>query len=107
MTAPSPLKGSHKAMFRVIDAYDHPHGGRILRLRLGAGQAPGLRELKGHYLVAALDEGDSCRLRVAGFAVSGGRPSHARLARTGRIDVHVTGDGAGPVGPGWTVAGPV
>lgn len=107
MTDPSPSLGSHKALFRVIDAYDHPHGGRILRLRLGAGEAPGLREMKGRYLVAAQGEEERRRLRVAGFAVSGGRPSHARLARTGRIDVHVTGEGAGPVDVGWTVAGPV
>lgn len=107
MTDSPPPEASHKAMFRVIDAYDHPHGGRILRLRLGAGEAPGLREIKGGSLVAAVGEGERRRLRVAGFALSGGRPSHARLARTGRIDVHVVGDGAGPVDVGWTVFGPV
>lgn len=44
------------------------------------------------------------RLRVIGFAVFGGKPSDDRLARTGRVDVHVEelGDGD-PVGARWEV----
>jgi hypothetical protein len=42
------------------------------------------------------------RLRVLGFAVFGGKPSDDRLARTGRLDVHVVEIGEGdPVGLRW------
>jgi hypothetical protein len=42
------------------------------------------------------------RLRVLGFAVFGGKPSDDRLARTGRLDVHVEEIGEGvPVGLRW------
>jgi hypothetical protein len=34
--------------------------------------------------------------RVVGFALVGGKPSAARLARTGRLDVHVVEEGDGP-----------
>ena len=96
-----------KAVFRVIDAYDHPHGGRILRLRLGKGEPPTLRELRGGTMTATSETGESARLSVSGFSAAGGKPSDGRLARTGRIDVHVTGEGARPVDVGWEVAGPV
>ncbi len=95
-----------KAVFRVIDAHDHPHGGRILRLRLGKGAPPSLRELKGGPVTATSPTGDSGKLTVSGFSAAGGKPSDRRLARTGRIDVHVTGESAGPADVGWEVALP-
>ena len=94
-----------KAVFRVIDALDHPHGGRILRLRLQQGEALTLKELRSGAFQATGPEGESLQLEVEGFAVFGGKPSDARLARTGRIDVHVA-DAAADVGPGWEIAGP-
>lgn len=91
-------------VFRVLDAMDAPHSGRILRLRLQAGEAPGISDLKGAELIATSPDGRRCRLRVEGFAVFGGKPSSDRLMRTGRIDVHVTElDDGGPVGLRWEV----
>jgi len=95
-----------KATYRVIDAYDHPHGGRILRLRLGRGEALGVKELKSGSMVATSPEGEEVRVRAHGFALFGGRPSDARLARTGRVDIHVEGEAARGVQPGWLVLGP-
>ena len=95
-----------KATYRVIDAYDHPHGGRILRLRLGRGEALGVKELKSGALVAASPEGEETPIRVHGFALFGGRPSDARLARTGRVDIRVEGEVARRVRTGWLVTGP-
>ena len=95
-----------KATYRVIDACDHPHGGRILRLRLGRGEALGVKELKSGVLVGTSPEGGEVRVRVHGFALFGGRPSDARLARTGRVDIHVRGEGARGLRPGWLVRGP-
>ena len=98
-----------KAVFKVIDAYDHPHGGRILRLRLGRGEAPPLKELKGASLQAVGPGGEERTITVAGFAVFGGRPTDERVARTGRVDVHVpeaeeaeaSGGEASEIGAGW------
>ena len=56
-----------KATYRIIDAYDHPHGGRILRLRLGRGEALTVKELKGGTMVATSPEGAETRIRVEGF----------------------------------------
>lgn len=92
-------------VFRVLDAMDAPHTGRILRLRLQSGEAPSVKSLKDSELRAVGPDGEECRLRVTGFAVFGGKQSDDRLARTGRIDVHVDeiGDG-GPIGLRWEVS---
>jgi hypothetical protein len=91
-------------VFRVLDAMDAPHSGRILRLRLQSGEAPSVSSLKGAEMLARAPDGGQCRLRVAGFAVFGGKPSDDRLMRTGRVDVHVLElDDGGPVGLRWEV----
>ena len=98
------------ATFIVLDAMDAPHGGRILRLRLKAGQAPSLKELKGARLRAVSPDGRYERLfRIDGFAVFGGKPSDRRLSRTGRVDVHVTEEAseAPSVSLQWEVSGPL
>jgi hypothetical protein len=42
--------------------------------------------------------------KVGGFALIGGRPSNERLARTGRVDVHVVElDAQGPISMKWEV----
>ncbi|MDE2782695.1 MAG: hypothetical protein OXK77_07045 [Gemmatimonadota bacterium] len=92
-----------KAVFAVIDAYDHPHGGRILRLRLRRGEAPAIKELKSGTLVAGTGDGPETRIQVDGFALFGGRVSDARLARTGRVDVHVRDEAARDVATGWSL----
>jgi len=92
-------------VFRVLDAMDAPHSGRILRLRLQSGDAPTVSALKGAEMVATSPDGRRCRFRVKGFAVFGGKPSNDRLMRTGRVDVHVEElDEGGPVGLQWEVA---
>jgi hypothetical protein len=91
-------------VFRVLDAMDAPHSGRILRLRLQSGEAPPISSLKGAELLATSAEGRQCRIRVSGFAVFGGKPNNDRLMRTGRVDVHVDEiDDGGPVGLRWEV----
>lgn len=95
-----------KATFSVIDAYDHPHGGRILRLRLRRGEAPGAKELKGCTMIACAGDGSETQLKVDGFALFGGRVDDARLARTGRVDIHVRDEAGGAVSPGWSLKGP-
>lgn len=90
--------------FRVLDAMDAPHSGRILRLRLQSGEAPSIKSLKGSTLKAVSPDGDECRVKVLGFAAFGGKPSNERLARTGRVDVQVEElDDTGPVGLRWEV----
>ena len=91
-------------VFRVLDAMDAPHTGRILRLRLHSGDAPAVKSLKGREMLAESPDGSRCRVHVDGFAVFGGKPSDERLARTGRVDVHVRElDDTGPVGLQWEV----
>lgn len=89
--------------FRVLDAMNAPHSGRILRLRLQSGEAPSIKSLKGSEMKAVSPEGSECRFRVLGFAAFGGKPSNDRLARTGRVDVHVEELGGGPIGLRWEV----
>lgn len=92
------------ALFRVLDAMDAPLRGRILRLRLQSGEAPSIKALKGSRLRAVSPRGEERTLRVEGFAVFGGKASDERLARTGRVDLHVVEEGEGtPVGLRWEV----
>ena len=91
-------------MFKVLDAMDAPHTGRILRLRLQAGEAPKVRALKGARLKATAPDGRTCTGVVDGFALLGGRSPDARLARTGRVDVLLRDqEGDGPIGLQWEV----
>ena len=100
----------HKAVFRILDVMDGPHEGRILKLRLQAGEAPTIAELKGARMKAASPDGSvECELRIVGFALFGGRPSDERLARTGRIDISVeAAEGAADeVAARWELIGPI
>jgi hypothetical protein len=100
----TPTATANGVVFRVLDAMDGPHSGRILRLRLQSGEAPSVKALRGAELVALSPDGRQCRVRVTGFAVFGGKPSDDRLARTGRVDLHVEElDDGGPVGLRWEV----
>lgn len=98
-----------KAIFFVMDAMDGPHRGRILRLRLQSGNPPTFRDLKSAILEARSPEGEAETLKVIGFFLPGGRPSDARLARTGKVDliVEMEGEGGRPmISAGWEVTGP-
>ena len=91
-------------IFGVLDAMDAPHTGRILRLRLQSGEAPTIKKLKGATLTAKGPDGQSVPVVVRGFPTFGGKPTDDRLARTGRIDVHVDEHGdEGPIGLRWDV----
>jgi hypothetical protein len=87
---------SHGVVLKVIDALDHPHGGRILRVRLSGGEAPSLRSLNGATLRAVSPDGKERKVKVLGFPVSGGKASDRRLRETGRIDLLVEPEGEGP-----------
>ena len=103
-------KQASKHAFRVIDAMDAPHHkGRIIRLRLQGGQPPALGDLKGATLRAWSPEGEEESLKVVGFFLPGGRPSNARLTRTGRVDLVVemqAGTDRPKVSARWEVDGP-
>lgn len=103
-------KQAQKTVFRVIDALNGPHKGRVIRLRLKSGQAPAIRDLKGAVLAARSPGGDEEEmLQVVGFFAPGGKPSDSRLQRTGRVDLLVAkkdGDGLPAVSLRWTVTGP-
>jgi hypothetical protein len=91
-------------VFKVVDALNAPHGGWILRLRLEDGPAPTIRDLRGARLRAVSPDGIEREVRVEGFPLFGGRPSDQRLARSGRIDVHVQDEDEGPpIGLLWEV----
>ncbi len=93
---------------KVIDAMDHPHGGRILRLRLLEGEAPGRKALKGARLSARGPRGETRECRVLSFPLMGGKVSDQRIRETGRVDVLVEEEGED--GPSidllWEVTGP-
>ena len=100
---------AQKHAFRVIDAMDAPHRGRVIRLRFQGGQPPTLRELKGAILRARSPRGEEESLRVLGFFLAGGKPSDARLNRTGRVDLVVeieTGGDRPAVSTSWEVSAP-
>jgi len=90
-------------VFKVLDAMDAPHTGRILRLRLQSGEAPDVKALRGARLRATAPDGRTCTAQVLGFALFGGTPTNERLARTGRVDLHVQEEGDGPIGLQWEV----
>ncbi len=102
--AASPVRKT--PVFRVIDALDAPHGGRILRLQLQDGPPPRVRDLRGSRLTATAPDGTRQSVTVTGFAAFGGRVSNRRLAKTGRVDVHVREDASDtePVSIKWLLA---
>lgn len=98
------MANTGQTTLKVIDALDHPHGGRILRLRLLEGQAPTVRSLRGATLRAEGPRGEKRTLQVLGFPVTGGKVSDSRIEETGRVDLHVEEEGDGvPVNLTWTV----
>ncbi len=88
---------------------DAPHGGRFLRLRIQSGETPTARELRGAQMHAQSADGEtSCTCFIESIALFGGRAHDERLARTGRIDVHIEGGGdADKIDLTWQISGPV
>ncbi len=86
---------------KVLDALDHPHRGRILRVRLKGGDLPSPKELRGMTLNATGPRGQEQRVSVLGFSLTGGKVNRERLEETRRLDLHVEeGDGP-PVDLQW------
>jgi hypothetical protein len=100
---------SHKTVFKVLDAMDAPHGGRLLKLRLQSGDTPTVRELRGARMQAKSPDGEkTCTFSIDSVALFGGRAPDERLARSGRIDVQIKdGRDTGMVGLTWLVSGPI
>jgi hypothetical protein len=73
--------------FRVSDVVDVPLRGIVLRLRLV--------------------EGAPSEVRIAGHAVTGGKPTQARLDRTRELDVLLAEGSDRGVEIGWLATGPV
>lgn len=93
-------------VFRVIDAMDGPHSGQLLKLRLVSGGTPTLKEIKGARFRAKSPGGQEVTVRVVAFSLIGGKPSQARFARTGRVDVVAMGeDPTQPISLRWTLTG--
>jgi len=96
-----------KMLLSVVDAMDSPHGGRILRLHQVSGDPLTVQALRGARLCARSPEGHERTFRIDHFALFGGAPSNARLARSGRVDVAIIEDPAAPgtpeIGLRWQV----
>lgn len=89
----------------VLDGFDHPHGGRILRVRVADGDPPTIGRLRQATLRATSPAGESVTLQVSGFPVMGGRPSDRRIRASRRVDLVVgPPDAARRVRAGWHLA---
>lgn len=98
------MANTGQTSLKVIDVLDHPHGGRILRLRLLDGPAPTVRSLRGATLQARGPRGQERPIRVLGFPVTGGKVSDGRIRESGRIDLHIEEEGEGvPLDLAWVV----
>lgn len=83
-------------VLRVVDVLDHPHGGRVARVRVQNGSMPSTKSLRGATLQAKGPNGQERRIRVLGFSLTGGKVSDARIKETGRVDLHIEEEGEGP-----------
>ncbi len=92
----TPSEQARATVLKVVDALDHPHGGRILRTRVLEGAPPTKGALQGAKLRAVSPEGGERTARVLGFPVFGGKVSDARIRKTARVDLHVEEEGEGP-----------
>jgi hypothetical protein len=95
--------------FRVSDVVDVPLRGTLLRLRVVDG-TPSMNDLGvGSVLRLRSPQGAERRVRVTDHAVTGGRPTQARLERVRELDVLIADEDAGggePVDIGWMASGP-
>lgn len=105
MAAEKVQSSSGGTVLRVLDVLDHPHGGRIARLKLEGGKMPSARSWGGRKLRATGPRGEKGSLEVLGFALTGGKVSDRRLRSTGRVDLHVReAAGSPPLDLTWRVA---
>lgn len=95
--------------FRVSDAVEIPKRGYLLRLRLLAG-APRISDFRpGREIVLRAPDGAERAVTVMDLAVTGGKPSQARLDRLRELDIVISLEDAladdQPVKIGWFVVG--
>jgi hypothetical protein len=101
--------GGGPFLFRVSDVVEVPLRGLMLRLRVVEG-APDVGDLAvGREVTLRTPAGQERRVRITAHTVTGGKPTQARLDRTGEFDVlvDVAGLEGEPVEIGWMAAGPV
>lgn len=101
--------GGGPFVFRVSDVVDVPLRGTMLRLRVVEG-TPSLTDLGvGRGLTLRTPAGEERSVRITAHSVTGGKPTQARLDRTGEFDVivDVAGLAGEPVEIGWMASGPV
>jgi len=90
------------ADLEVLDAFDHPHGGRILRVRAVGGRSLSLRGLRGASIRAISPDGMERRARILSFPLTGGTADEKRFRETGRVDLLVEEEGTGaPIALDW------
>jgi hypothetical protein len=95
--------------FRVSDVVDVPLRGTMLRLRIVDG-TPSMNDLAvGSILRLRSPQGVERRVAITDHALTGGRPTQARLERARELDVLVADTDAGGVEAveiGWMASGP-
>jgi hypothetical protein len=99
-------------VFKVLDVMAGPHGGWLMRLRLQSGDTPTLKSLKGTRMRLECSDGRSREVTLKGYPMMGGKPTDARFARSGRIDVQAVPSDGGDADPphftgSWELSGPL
>jgi hypothetical protein len=84
------------ADLQVLDAFDHPHGGRILRVRTVGARQLSLRGFRGASIRAVSPEGTERIARILSLPLTGGKAGDQRFRDTGRVDLLVEEEGEGP-----------
>lgn len=102
MGQPQEQEPTRDPVFKVVDVLDHPHGGRIARLRIESGDIPEPDTLRGTTLRGTGPSGEERIVKVLGLSLTGGRASHSHARKSGRMDLHVEEEGEGaPVDLTW------
>lgn len=80
--------------FKVSDSANVPYRGHLLRLKLASGTAPVKALQAGARLRVSGPRGEAGEVSVLGHAAVGGRPTQARLDRTGELDIVIPAEQA-------------
>lgn len=80
--------------FKVSDSLNIPYRGHLLRLKLASGTARAKELGAGTRLRVSGPHGEAGDVSVIGHAAMGGRPTQARLDRTGELDIIIPAEQA-------------